>query len=428
MEGKIIMSQKEFNRMNILTKVLECKLKQVDAANILNLSTRHINRIIQNARVFSLDIALIHKNRGQASSKKIKKEFKEQIISLYRDYYYDFKPTFFCEKLEEIHDIKTNKETVRNILTEYGLWHPKKRKFKKAHIWRERKHHFGELIQMDGSFEYWLENRFEKAFCLMSCIDDATGQVFMRFYDYEGTFPALDFTKRFIQKFGLPKAFYLDKHSTYKTTRQPNIEEQLKNAYPETQFQRVMHSLDIETLTAHSPQAKGRIERLFSTLQDRLIKELRIANICNIAVANKFLENFMIKYNQKFSVQAKSKVSLFRKLSQNFDYKWTFTIQDKRTILNDHTIRWNNRLFLIQKPAFSQRKQNVFIKMALDGSLQFFYKNKIIDVKEITHKNIQIVRENKKLYKKLNILINKNLDKNSIMDKLYLSNFSIFNF
>ena len=164
----------------------------------------------------------------------------------------------------------------------------------------------------------------------------------------------------------LPKAFYLYKHSTYKTTRKANIEEQLKNVYPETQFERVMHSLNIETINANSPQAKGRIERLFSTLQDRLIKELRLANICNITEANKFLETFFIsKYNQKFAVKAKSNLALCRPLSQDFDYHWTFAIQDKRIILNDHTIRWNNRLFLIQKPTLNQRKQNVFIKLAL---------------------------------------------------------------
>ena len=203
MEDKIIMSHKEFNRMNILTKVLDGKLKQVDAANILNLSTRHTNRVIQEARISNLASALIHKNRGKASAKKIKKEFKEKIASLYQEQYHDFKPTFFCEKLDEIHNIKMNKETARKILTEYELWHPKTRKLKKAHIWRERKHCFGELIQMDGSFEYWLEKRCNKIFCLMSCIDDATGQVFMRFYDYEGDIPCFRFYKAIYSKIWL---------------------------------------------------------------------------------------------------------------------------------------------------------------------------------------------------------------------------------
>lgn len=427
MGDKIIMSRKEFNRINILNKVLQGTFQQTDAANLLKLSSRHVNRIIQEARSSSLANALTHKSRGKASNKRIKDSFKNVIVDLYIKNYSDFKPTFFCEKLNEIHNIKTNKETVRKILIEHELWISNKKKHRKLHTWRERKHHIGELIQLDGSHEYWLENRYNKPFCLMASIDDASSTVFMRFYEYEGTFPVLDFMQRFIKKFGIPHALYLDKHSTYTTSRNPNLEEQLKNSYPTTQFQRVMHSLDIDTISAHSPQAKGRIERSFGTLQDRLIKELRLANISSIDDANNFLEFYLPKYNSKFSVKPKSNTSLFKSVPENFDYKWTFSIQDKRTILNDYTIQWHNRLFLINKPSLAQKKQPVFLQQALDGSLRFLYKNHFIDVKEITNKNVKLVTANKKLHKKLINLASKNINKNIIMDKIYLNNFSAFN-
>ena len=276
MGDKIIMSQKELSRIRIVNKILEKQIKQTQDAKLLRLTRRHLNRIIQNARKNPIHEVLVHKNRGKVSNRKIPEILEKNITQLYEKKYFDFGPTFFSEKLSENHDIFLSKETLRKILIKNDLWKTKKYSQKICHIWRERKDHFGELIQFDGSPHRWLENRLNQEFCLLVYIDDATGEKFARFYEYEGTFPALDSLKRFVEKYGIPKAIYCDKHSTYLTTREQNLDEQLQGKFPKTQFAKALESLGIELIFAQSPQAKGRVERANQLFQDRLVKELRL--------------------------------------------------------------------------------------------------------------------------------------------------------
>lgn len=331
MGDKIIMSQKELSRMPIIGKIIEKKLSQKDAAKLLNLSSRQINRIVKECRRKPIYEVLRHKNRGKISRRKISSELEQKIKELYQTKYYDFGPTFFGEKLFENHDIKLSKESLRKILIKNGLWQKREIKKKTCHIWRERKEHFGELVQFDGSHHRWLEDRLDKEFCLLVFIDDATGSVFARFYEYEGTLPGIVFLKKFIEKYGLPKAIYCDRHSAYYTTRYQNYEEQLENKFPKTGFAKVVESLKIELIHARSPQAKGRVERVNKTLQDRLIKEMRLLDIKTINEANYFLETtFLSEFNKKFTVMPKSDVSFFKPFTRAIKLDDICTISHSR--------------------------------------------------------------------------------------------------
>lgn len=395
MEDKVIMSQKEIKRIAELNKVLEGKMKQRDAAKILDLSARQINRIIVKARKTSLVEAIRHKSRGKSSPKKLSNETQEYILNLYTKLYSDFTIQLFLEKLDEEHGMVLGKETVRKILNENGVRQPLNRKDSYCHVWRERKHHEGELIQVDGSHHKWLEDRYPNELCLMAYIDDATGRVYAKFYDHEGTKPALDSLKHFVILNGKPNALYLDRHSTYTTTRQASLDEELRNKQPKTQFERACHELGIKVIHARSPQAKGRVERLFATLQDRLVKELRLANISTLDDANIFLEKYLIKFNSQFSRPAKENVSFFNRLSSHINLNWICAIKDIRTISSDYTIHWRARLFLLLNPVPRLKRRRVEIREFLDGSLKFIDKNSILAVREITDVDIKRAKLNK---------------------------------
>jgi len=252
------------------------------------------------------------------------------------------------------------------------------------------------MIQIDGSHHRWLENRLDQEFCLMAFVDDATGQLFGRFYEDEGIFPILDSFLAFVRRYGIPRSVYLDRHSTYKTTRQPSVDEQLSDTHPLTQFERVMKSLGVLVIHARSPQAKGRVERCFQTLQDRFVKEMRLAGIQTISAANDFLKAYLPDYNKRFSVAPKNKNKLFEKVPASYDLKWTFAVSDTRTIGNDFTIRWNNRLFLLLDPSLTLKGLKVEIKQALNGDLRFStHQNKILAVKEISEHDLRRSKNNR---------------------------------
>jgi hypothetical protein len=424
MEENITMSQKELSRIKILSKVLEGTMKQVIASNLLNLTPRHVNRIIKTARRTNIYHALVHKNRGNPSNRKFSNKLVNKILSLYKKKYYDFGPTFAVEKLLECHNINICKETMRNILINHQIPYPsrKSKSNAKCHIWRERKHNFGQMIQLDGSHHRWFENRLDQEICLMIYIDDATNELFARFYEYEGVFPALDSLKRFVKKYGIPRSIYADKHSTYKTTRQPSVDELLRVEKAKTQFAKVCSSLGIELIPANSPQAKGRVERSAETLQDRLIKELRLNNISSIQKANHFLDNtFLPNFNLKFRKLPKNPESLFEPVPKDFDYKWTFVLSEPRTISNDFTISWYNRLFLLLNRSITMKLKKILVKQALDGDLQFSTKHKILRFKEITDKDLYRAKYNQKQLAKLAKHCNFKKAKKSWMDKYYIA-------
>lgn len=373
----IRMSQKELKRLHVIHKVLEEKLKQIDAAHILGISDRQIRRIVKRAREEG-DEGIMHKSRGRGSNRALPKKTKERVIKLYRERYRDFGPTLAREKLIEINKIKIGIQTLRNWLIEEGVWQVTHRR-RKHRMWRQRKYHFGEMIQIDGSHHKWFEDRGPEC-VLMGYVDDATGTVYVRFYEYEGTVPAMDSFKRYVKKYGIPYSIYLDKHTTYKSTAKPTIEEELNGEAPLSQFGRAVKELRVEVIYAHSPQAKGRIERLFNTFQDRLIKEMRIRGIKNIEEANKFLETYLLIYNKRFSIAPMEKGDFHRPLPKDMDLNCVLCMKTECTLRNDFTIVYDKNLYQIMDKVNAKK---VTVEKRINGRMFITYKGKCLKYKKI---------------------------------------------
>ena len=381
-EGDVIkMDQRDRKRLCVIHKVLEKELKQFKAADFLGLSTRQIKRIVKRVREEG-DRGLAHKSRGKPSNKAIPKKVKAKVIKLYEKEYGDFGPTFATEKLDEINGISISHETLRLWLLGEGK-HDWQRKARPHRQWRQRKEQFGEMVQMDGSHHDWLEGR-GPWLVFMGYVDDATSKAFGRFYDYEGTMPAMDSFHRYIKKYGLPQSIYLDKLSTYKSIKEPTIEEQLNNEEPMSQFERAMKELEVKVIHANSAQAKGRVERKFGVFQDRLVKEMRLAGIKTKDEANKFLESYLPKHNKRFSVPPLKKEDLHRKdIPSERELKKILCAKTRRSLRKDSVIRHNNRFYLL-KDLPRRRIKSVFVEDRLDGSMWVRNNGSYLKYKEIT--------------------------------------------
>ena len=382
----ITMSRKELRRLPVIHKVMEKRLTQIKAAEMLDLSDRQIRRIVDRIRTDG-DPAIAHGNRGKESPFKFPAQYIDKIMGIVEKRYYDFGPTFAAEKLLECEKIKISKEKLRQLMISHDTAYPRKKKKGKIHQWRERKHCRGEMTQMDGSDHDWLEGRGPRL-VFMGYIDDASGEIFGRFYEYEGTFSAMDSFRKYISVYGIPFSFYVDRHSAYKTTRQPNLDEDLQGEFAKTQFARLLGELDVKIIFARSPQAKGRIERLFETLQDRLVKELRLANVSTLDKANAFLETYLPKYNSRFEVKPFKKTNLHRSVPKHLNLDEIFCIKEQRSIGNDYSFRWKNRIFIIPSPSITMKKQRICIMQSFDGAISAKLNGKSLEIIEVTQKDI----------------------------------------
>jgi hypothetical protein len=369
-EDKILMSVKEFRRLRVIHQVIEKKLTQVKASGLLGLTDRQIRRIVKRVREVG-DGGIAHRSRGKPSNRAIDGKTKARVMAVYGTTYADFGPTLAAEKLRERDRVPISDETLRGWLLQAGIDHFRRRK-RPHRQWRERKAHRGELVQMDGSHHRWFEDR-GPASVMMAYIDDASGRVYARFYGYEGTIPAMDSFKRYVRRYGLPLAVYADKHTTYKSPAEPTMEEQLEGVEPQSQFERSLSDLGVEMIHAHSPQAKGRIERLFKTFQDRLIKEMRLAGITTLEEANRFLAGYLPIYNRRFSVQPAQTADLHRSIPTGLDLNGTLCIKTERALRNDFTVAHNRKLYQIQD---NLRAQWVMVEEHLDGSLRITHQGK----------------------------------------------------
>ena len=385
----IMLSQQERTRLHIVHKILNKELKHKEASKILLLSERQIRRIVSRVRIEG-DQGIVHKSRGKPSNRGFSPKLKNKVIKHYRAKYSDFGPTFAAEKLFDREKIKIHRETLRKWLIEAGDW-KRARKSKAHRQWRERRHHFGEMIQVDGSHHDWFEQRGPKC-VFMGYIDDATGNTFGRFYPYEGTFPAMDSFKRYIKKYGVPVSLYLDKHSTYKSTAQPSIDEMLSNTKPLSEFERAMKEFCVNVIHADSPQAKGRVERLFRTLQDRLVKEMRLEKISTIEDANKFLARYLPRHNKKFAVKPAKQSDLHREIPKSTNLDSILCRKTQRVLRNDLTVEYNNKLYQI-KDKVNARK--IVIEERISGAKIMTYKNKVLKFKEIT---LRAKKQQKSMY------------------------------
>ena len=373
MEEGILMTKRDLRRLKVIEQVLEKGLKQKQAAEALELSTRQIKRIVGRVRKEGAK-GIIHRLRGKRSNRKHSEELKQKVLKLFTEKYEGFGPTLAQEKLEERNRIKINRETLRQWMLHEGLWQSQ-RKSSKHRQWRERKDSFGQMIQIDGSHHDWLEARGPKL-VLMGYIDDATGHVFGRFYDYEGTVPALDSFHHYARCYGLPHSVYMDRHSTYKgSSRKLTIEEELAGKEESlSEFGRAMEELGVKLIHAQSPQAKGRIERLFKTFQDRLIKEMRLEGIKTLEEANLFLEKYLPIYNRRFDRKPKSEGNLHRKPPKNLGE--ILSIQTKRFLREDNTIRHTNQFYQILSRWPGRRPKEVTVQERLNGMLYLVHEGR----------------------------------------------------
>lgn len=374
----ITMSRRETKRLHIIHQALDKRITQEKAAELVNLSSRQLRRMLKRVREEG-DDGISHRSRGKASNRRVPKKVKDKALKLYREEYSDFGPTFASEKLLDVHEIQLSDETLRLWLNQENIPY-EKRKGRKHRQWRERKHHCGEMIQMDGSHHDWFEGRGPKC-VLMGYIDDATGTVYGRFYDYEGTMPAMDSFKRYIKRYGIPQNVYLDKHSTYKSTAKQSIEDELEDKKPMSQFERSLAELGVTIIHANSPQAKGRIERSFRTLQDRLVKEMRLAGVNSVEQANEFLIKYHPIYNAKFKVKPVSEVDLHQPALSMRELDKILCIRYERTVRNDCTISYNGKLYQIKDAVKSQK---VAVEERIDGSLHITKKGLDLRYSEIT--------------------------------------------
>jgi len=391
----IRLSRKELARIKIIHSVIDNRMSQKEAAEKISISSRHLRRLVKKILVGG-DAAIAHGNRGRHSNRRYSDEFKDRVINIVRKKYNDFGPTLASEKLEKLDQIKISRETLRNWMIQEAIWIPRrKRKSDNDHSWRKRKDCFGEMVQTDGSVGNWFENRGPRA-VMLAYIDDATGMPFARFYPAEDSRAAMDSFRKYIEIYGIPKSLYFDRHSIYKTTRQPNLDEELKGKSPETQFEKVLNILLVDPIFAYSPQAKGRIERLFGTFKDRLVKEMRLAGVCGIDEGNKFLKTYLPEYAQRFGVKPESPENLHREIPVNMDLDWVFAFREKRVVTKDFTIRWRNRFFLLRKQSIAIKKQRVTVLENLNNDIRIWFSGRYLDFSEITEDVLLTKRKEKK--------------------------------
>lgn len=377
-EDMIIMSQGELKRLHVIRKAIDRSITQFDAATSVDLCERQIRRIIARVRQEG-DKGVIHRSRGLPSNAAKPGAVKDKVLKLFKDKYSDFGPTLASEKLFERDRIKVNDETLRLWLIERGIPY-KKRKARPHRQWRERRELYGQMVQMDGSHHPWFEERGEPC-VLMGYIDDATGRPFARFYTYEGTLPAMDSFKRYIKKHGIPLSVYLDKHTTYKSTGKPSLEDELNDTMPLSQFERSLKELDVEVIHANSPQAKGRVERIFNTFQDRLVKEMRLEKISSIEEANAFLGQYLAGYARRFGKQPAKDGDLHRPCPEGIDLDRILCIKTEHTLRNDFTVAHNKKLYQIFD---NTRAQRVVVEEYVNGSMRIWHKDTALRFKAIS--------------------------------------------
>ena len=340
------MSKKEINQTGVFERLAKKEIKQKEVAKMLDLSTRQIRKKLKEFRRLG-PISLIHKLRGKPSNNHLDNDLVNKALEIIEEKYPDFGPTFASEKLWENHMIKINSESLRLKMIKAGLWQAKTKKISHR-SWRERKECFGELVQLDGSPHDWFEGK--APICtLLAFIDDSTSKVLHLEFTKEATLPVMQASKNYFEKYGLPHELYVDRGKVFKVNIHNEDEDKI------TQYRRAIEELEIKMTYARSPQAKGRVERLFGTLQDRLVKELRLKGISNIKEANRFILNeYLVKHNEKYAICPRSNNNLHREIN-NFNLDDILCLKEKRILNFDFTLRFKNKWFQLEK------KQNTLI-------------------------------------------------------------------
>lgn len=366
---RIALSQRERERLRVLHEVKEKHLTQVEAAERLKVTDRQVRRLLAALEERG-DGAVVHGLRGRPSNRKLAGSLQQKILARVRQRYADFGPTLAAEHLAQ-EGLSVSRETLRKWMTGAQLWRPRTLRVKAIHVWRERRACFGEMVMQDSSPFRWLEQR-GPACQLIAVIDDATSRLWARLVEHDTTEENLRTLWGWLQRYGRPLAHYTDKNSIFRHRHgAAALQEQLRGEEPLSQFGRALRELGIAWIAAHSPQAKGRIERLFGTLQDRLVKEMRLAGIDTIAAANHFLETrFLPEWEQRFTVQPRNPRNAHRRLDPEHRLEEILSVRSARKVASDFTVSWDGVRWGVprEEVCAGLRGTAVEIERRLDGS------------------------------------------------------------
>jgi transposase len=387
-EGLLLMTQADRDRLVTLRKAKKKLITQREAAEELGLSVRQVKRLLYRLKKHG-DKAVIHALRGKPSNRRIDEAVEREAVKILSAPVYEgFGPTVAAEYLANKHGIEVSKETARQWMMRAKLWKGKKATVQQVHLWRPRRSRVGELVQWDTSEHDWLEGRGEKLY-LIAMIDDATSRLFARFVRHDSTEENMKLLWSYLEKFGRPLSFYTDKASLFQTAEKRKRDEpgvnQKPAEMPPTQIGRALQELGIAWIPAHSPQAKGRVERNFKTAQDRLVKGMRVAGVRTIEEANQYLEEeYLVWWERELTVEAANPDDAHRRLEKSHHLAASLSHVETRQVRNDYTFPWGSSFYQIERQAVvtGLRGGTVRVEARLDGSLAVRFRERYLPVKQ----------------------------------------------
>lgn len=374
------MGQKQRDRLKVLHEVIQGKLKQVEAAEQLKLTTRQVRRLVNKMDAVG-DRAVLHGLMGRQSNRRTNDDLvKRCVAELKKPECHDFGPTFAAEHLHKAIEVNVGRDTVRKWMVEAGLWRVVPRKVKTVHVWRPRRSCCGELVQWDTSFHAWLEDRGSWLY-LIAMIDDATSRLYGRFVEHDSAEENMRTLQGYLERYGRPLDFYTDKAGMFEVARKRGDAEGEPMA--PTQITRALTELGIGRISAHSPQAKGRVERCFGTLQDRLVKHLRLAGVCNLDGANAVLQNFLAEWNQNFTTPAANPTDAHRPLGNDHDLSASLSFVKHPTVENNYTFSFRGKRYQIAKAHVhaGMRGERIRAEQRLDGKVAARFQGRYLDIR-----------------------------------------------
>lgn len=368
LEGVLALSQRDRDRLNELHGVIRGEIGTGVAGRRLGVSPRQVRRLVRRLRAEG-DRGVVHRLRGRRSNRRLSEAIREKALNLLRKpEYVDFGPTLAAEHLER-RGTRVSRETLRRWMLGAGLWRARRQRIEQVHTWRERRAAFGELVLMDSSDHDWLEGRGPRLY-LIAMIDDASSRLWARFVEHDTSEENLRTLRGWLERYGRPLALYTDRDSIFETPRSPEQVDQ-RGPAPATDFAAALQELGIEWIPAYSPQAKGRVERLFETLQDRLLKELRVARVNSLEVANRFLEeSFLSFWDERFTVAPRQRQDAHRPLGK-LQLDSVLCLRESRLVTSDYTLSLHRQRWAISAPQVipGLRNARVLVEQRLDGTL-----------------------------------------------------------
>jgi transposase len=377
----LLMNQKERDRLKQLHEAKQKQITQREAAEGMGVSLRWVQRLLARLRQEG-DRAVIHRSRGRPSNRRIAEPIRSRAVEVIRQEYGDFGPTLASEYLAERHGIGVSRETVRGWMIAAGIWKRKRARVERVHTWRPRRAQCGELVQWDTSEHDWLEGRGKKLYLILM-IDDASSRALARFVRQDSTEQNMRILGEYLGRWGRPLAVYTDKAGLFRINRPQRVEEQLKGERPQTQIGRALQELGIEWIPAHSPQAKGRVERFFGTAQDRLVKGLRKAGAATLEQAQRYLQRvYLPLWNRRFTVQPVNPTDAHRPLGAEHDLVSILSHVETRRVGQDYTLQFQGRRYQIARPAVvaGLRGGGVQVEKRLDGAIAVRFRSRALPV------------------------------------------------